>query len=108
MSKLLELKQQIDQLTAQLEATRAAEFDEQVADIKMRIEAYGIRPEHLFSKEELTGQPATAPKRVRLPPKYQLNGHTWSGKGAPPNWYREAIKAGKVADDLLIAKALAQ
>jgi len=101
MSKLLELKQQIEVLTAQLEQTRAAEFDEQVTDIKARIEAYGIRPEHLFSKEALAGE-AAKPKRVRLPPKYTLNGHTWSGKGAPPGWYREALRNGKQPDDLLI------
>lgn len=104
-SKLLDLKRQIDELNAQLEATRAEEFDDQVADIKTRIEAYNIRPEHLFTKDELAGKEPTTPKRVRQPPKYHLNGHTWSGRGAPPAWYREAISAGKAAEDMLISKA---
>lgn len=102
MSKYLELKQQIEELTAQLEATRAEEFDQQVADIKERIAAFGIRPDQLYSREELTGSGPAKPKRIRLPPKYTLNGHTWSGKGSPPSWYRDAIRAGKKPDDLLI------
>ena len=39
------------------------------------------------------------------PPKYRSpNGETWAGRGAQPVWLREAIKAGKKADDFLIAK----
>ncbi|HKX40912.1 MAG TPA: H-NS histone family protein [Burkholderiaceae bacterium] len=102
MSKYLELKQQIEALNAQLEETRAAEFDEQVADIKARIDAFGIKPEQLYSKDELS-EPAPKPKRVRLPAKYALNGHTWSGKGNPPAWYREAVRNGKRPDEMLIA-----
>jgi DNA-binding protein H-NS len=29
---------------------------------------------------------------------------TWAGRGAQPVWMREAIEAGKTADDFLIAK----
>lgn len=101
MSKYLELKAQIEAMTAQLESTRMEEFEAEVVDMKKRITAFGIRPQDLFSKEDLAGTVA-APKRVRLPAKYTLNGHGWSGRGAPPKWYLEAIQAGKSPTDMLI------
>ena len=49
------------------------------------------------------GKSAIAGRKV--PPKYRSpNGETWAGRGAQPVWLREAIKAGKKADDFLIAK----
>jgi DNA-binding protein H-NS len=50
-----------------------------------------------------TAKSAIAGRKV--PPKYRSpNGETWAGRGAQPVWLREAIKAGKKADDFLIAK----
>ena len=31
-------------------------------------------------------------------------GRTWSGVGKRPNWFKDAIAAGKQAEDLLIAR----
>ena len=43
----------------------------------------------------------------KVPPKYRSpNGETWAGRGAQPVWLREAIKAGKKADDFLIARGV--
>ena len=101
MSKLLDYQRQIAELMTLAEAARTEELEEQLADMKARIEAYGIRPDQLFSKEALAGE-APKPKRVRLPAKFALNGHTWSGKGSPPNWYREALRNGKTPEQMLI------
>src|SRR5439155_24475379 len=41
----------------------------------------------------------------KIAPKYRgPGGETWAGRGAQPRWMREAMKAGKKADDFLIAK----
>ena len=107
MSEYMKLKAQIDELTAKLEATRVAEMEAEVTDMKKRIVAFGIRPEQLFSAEDLKGPQSQAQKqpRVRQPPRYALNGHTWSGRGAPPNWYRQALAEGKQPADMLLKGA---
>ena len=105
MSEYMRLKEQIDELSAKLEATRVAELDAEVTDIKKRIVAFGIRPEQLFSSDDLTAGPGHTPKkRERLPPKYALDGHTWCGRGAAPAWYRQALTAGKQPDEMLLSR----
>jgi DNA-binding protein H-NS len=42
---------------------------------------------------------------TKVAPKYRgSKGELWAGRGATPVWMREAIKAGKTAEDFLIAK----
>jgi DNA-binding protein H-NS len=42
----------------------------------------------------------------KVPPKYRgPGGQTWAGRGAQPVWMRDALKAGKKAEDFLIAKS---
>jgi DNA-binding protein H-NS len=42
----------------------------------------------------------------KVAPKYRgPGGVTWAGRGAQPVWLRDAIKAGKKAEDFLIAKS---
>ena len=47
--------------------------------------------------------PGFNPRKPPLP-KYQdpETGKTWSGRGIPPSWIREAETAGKSRDDFLI------
>lgn len=101
MSKYIELQTQIAELQAQLQDVREAEFEPEVADIKKRIAAFGIKPQDLFTPAEL-GAPTAERTRVRRPPKYELDGHVWSGQGAMPKWYTAAIAAGVKPEDLLI------
>jgi DNA-binding protein H-NS len=57
-----------------------------------RIAVYGKR------KKSLAGR--------KVPPKYRgPGGLTWAGRGAQPVWMREALKAGKSAEDFLISKS---
>lgn len=101
MSKYLETKKQIEALQAELQALRAEEFGPTVADVKARIAEFDIKPEDLFTAEQLQRKKAS-PARLRVPPKYALDGHTWGGKGAVPKWYSEAIASGKTPDEMLI------
>lgn len=109
VSKYLELKSQIEALTAQLEATREEELESQVADMKKRIAAFGIQPDQLFSREQLYGAPMRStvkpPKRNSRPPKYAYNGHSWSGMGKEPRWLVDALQSGKSREDMLLKPA---
>lgn len=99
VSKYLELKTQIEEMQAQLERVRLDELDEQCTDIKKKIVAFGIRPEMIFSREELTGKRPAPPKR---PPKYSDgNGKTWTGQGFQPQWIKDALSSGKTLNDLI-------
>jgi DNA-binding protein H-NS len=102
VSKYLELKAQIEQMQAQLEAVRVAELDVEITDMKKRIVAFGIRPEQLFAREDLPA--IVRPARVRKPPKYAHGGRTWSGEGSRPKWFTDALKMGVTAERMLVNK----
>jgi DNA-binding protein H-NS len=102
MSQYIETRKQIEELQAKLAGLREAELAPTVAEIKARIDAFGIRPEDLFTAAELGRTKAPSSKRVRLPPKYALDGHTWGGRGPVPKWYTQALASGKTPDKMLV------
>jgi len=89
-----------------------------IARIREAIAHYGIASEELYGaadgkapKAKRAGRKPgpTANKRAKaavkskLPPKYGDNaGHTWSGHGKRPDWFKAALAAGQAAEDLLI------
>ncbi len=109
------LKQVLDQiakLEKQAEALKAKEIEGVVARIKEAIEHYGLTEKELFGSAA-TGAAAKpklrkarvdkAPKKAPSPPKYQDDaGHTWTGVGKRPTWFKLALEAGKTADDLAV------
>lgn len=101
MSKYLELKTQIEDLQAQLERVRLEELDEQCTDIKKKIIAFGIRPEMIFSREELTGKRPSRPTSTKAPKYGDGNGNTWKGQGFKPQWVVDALASGKTMADLI-------
>ena len=106
MSKYLELKAQIEALNAQLESARVAELEAEIVDMKKRIIAFGVRPEQLFSPEDLKSHRPARPSRVRHPPKYAYKDRTWSGHGEKPGWFRRAIRDdGQTEQSMLIVKS---
>ncbi|WP_373418502.1 H-NS family nucleoid-associated regulatory protein [Roseinatronobacter sp. S2] len=57
-----------------------------------------------YSQAELMGGDAK-PKRAPIAPKYRHLENpalTWSGCGRKPQWFVEALEAGKTAEDLTI------
>jgi len=109
------LKQVLDQI-AKLEkeaaTLRSKEVGGVVARIREAISHYGLTPEELFgsSPKKRAGAkgapgrkpPAKKPKTARAAKYKDEAGNTWSGMGKRPNWFRDALSAGKTADDLLI------
>lgn len=99
MATYKELLAQREELEKQIEAARTKEFDSVVADIRQKIEFYGISAADLGFAAR-SGR-AGAEKRVRnsVAPKYRdpKTGSTWSGRGKPPRWI-----AGKNRDEFAI------
>ncbi|HKR40439.1 MAG TPA: H-NS histone family protein [Paraburkholderia sp.] len=89
MATFKELKAQMAELEEQAAAARSAEFEAVVADIRAKVAEYGITERDIF------GRGRRRPRRAAagvLPPKYRdpKTGATWSGRGRPPDWIKNA------------------
>jgi DNA-binding protein H-NS len=117
MAKSLQgLLKQIEQLQKQADALRSREKADVVARIKEAIAHYDITADDLFggtpakstrrraTTAKVAGKRAkAAAKKAGGVAKYtDGNGRTWSGVGKRPNWFKDALAAGKQAEDLLI------
>jgi len=115
-TKLQTLLNQISKLQSQAESLRSQEKSGVVARIREAIAHYDITTDELFGDVKIkrtrgAAKPAAAVKKTRKGakaasvPKYtDGTGRTWSGVGKRPNWFKDALAAGKTAEDLLIAK----
>lgn len=112
---LAQIQSQIDKLQKEAQALRAKEISGVVARIKEAIAHYGLTPQELFgesagqktrgkaAKSSTRGAGKSAAKKPASPPKYRDEaGHTWTGHGKRPNWFKAALAAGKTAADLEI------
>ena len=118
MAKNLQtLMKQIEQLQKQADALRSREKADVVGRIKGAIAHYDITPEELFGgtparatrKRAVAATAGTTRKPAARKPagvaKYTDGaGRTWSGVGKRPNWFKDALAAGKAAEDLLISR----
>ena len=60
---------------------------------------------HGFSLNDLLGGKTAAKKKPAAPPKFKNPAdpsQTWSGRGRQPQWYKDAIKAGKSEKSLAV------
>ena len=113
---LKQVLSQIEKLQKEAEALRAKEISGVVARIREAIEHYGLTPEELFGSSPAkprargaSARPAKAasgkrkaPRGTGAPKYHDGAGRTWTGVGKRPNWFKEALAAGKSAEDLLI------
>ncbi|MBI3347300.1 MAG: H-NS histone family protein [Burkholderiales bacterium] len=118
MAKTLQgLLKQIEQLQKQADTLRSREKADVLARIKEAIAHYGITESDLFgasparstrkpaaAKPAGRGRKAATKKPVGVAKYSDGAGRTWSGVGKRPNWFKDALAAGKQAEDLLIAK----
>jgi DNA-binding protein H-NS len=112
---------QIQKLQKEAEALRSKEVQGVIARIQEAISHYGLTAEDLFGQtgarkaktpaaasvatraKRGSGAKPAKPAKAPRPPKFQDEaGHTWSGVGKRPEWFKAALAAGKSADDLLI------
>jgi len=119
MAKSLQtLLKQIAQLQKQAEALRSREKADVVGRIKEAIAHYGITVDELFGGAPVRATrkraaAAAATTKARKPAarkpggaaKYTDGaGRTWTGVGKRPTWFKDALAAGKAAEDLLISR----
>jgi len=103
MATYLELKQRAEKLMEEAEQMRQKETQDVIADIRQKMEAYGITLQDLGGsgaprKRSPRGAAKTAVVKYRGP-----NGETWSGgRGRKPRWVQEALKAGKKIEDFAV------
>jgi len=69
-----------------------------VAEIKARMAEYGITIDDL----KTTSKAGTKGKAVKAKYRNPETGATWSGRGKPPKWIKEAEAEGKSRDAFLI------
>lgn len=112
-----QIQAQIRKLQQEADALKAREVAGVVARIQEAIVHYGLTPADLFGKTAgpVRRQPAartaarqgkaTKPAKTPSPAKYRDDaGHQWTGIGKRPNWFKDALAAGKTAEDLLVNK----
>ena len=102
----LELMAKAEKLIEEAEELRVKELDGVIADIKEKIQTYGLTAQDLGlagAVRKRRAKPATAkesPARYRGP-----NGETWSGgRGRKPRWVTEALAKGKKLEDFAIKR----
>lgn len=102
MATYLELKEQAEKLLAEAERMREQEITDAVADIKRKIDLYGLTAEDLgLAKSAGPGRTRSKNKAVV---KYRgPNGETWSGgRGRKPQWVTQALQQGRNLEDFAV------
>ena len=94
-----ELKAQAEQLLKQAEEARKREITEAVAEIKAKMQEYGITAADMgFS----AGRKSATTKKAAVVRYRSPTGETWSGAGRQPQWLKAQIDAGKKKEDFAV------
>lgn len=105
MATYLELKEQAEKLLAEAEKLREQEIADAIADIKRKIELYGLTAADLGLSRGV-GPGSYRPKSARpaAAVKYRgPNGETWSGgRGRKPQWVTEALQQGRSLEEFAV------
>ncbi|MGE4452164.1 H-NS histone family protein [Castellaniella sp.] len=103
MATYLELKAKAEELLKEAEQVRQEEIAGVVADIKEKIQEYGITAADLGFSGFGRKVAKSMSKASNVEPKYKgPNGELWSGRGRQPVWMKEAIEQGKDKEDFAI------
>lgn len=105
MATYQEIVQKISELQKQAEEIKAREQAAVIADIREKIEQFGLTAEDLgFAAKAPSGKKAAAAAAARkVPVRYRDNaGNTWTGRGKRPGWLTQALASGKSMEDFLI------
>lgn len=90
----IEIQEEIKKLQKQANEIRAKEIADIIADIKVKIQLYGITEKDLGFGEKQ--------KKMIFPPLYKKGNRTWSGRGRQPGWIKEHLEAGGNLEELLM------
>ena len=98
MATYKELQAQIESLQQQAEAQRKAEIASVIADIRAKMDEFGITLADLGTRRSSGAKGSTVAPKYRHP----QTGETWSGRGKMPRWLQAAVDAGQSKDSFLI------
>ena len=103
MATYLELKAQAEKLMAEAEQLRQKEIEHAIADIKSKMQAYGITPRDLGFNEGPGVRRGNTRNQVRTIKYRGPNGETWSGgRGRKPDWVVRALREGKSLEQFAV------
>jgi DNA-binding protein H-NS len=104
MATYLELKEQAEKLMAEAERMREQEIAEAIADVKRKIELYGLTAADLGLAKNTGGPGMSRGKPAKSAVKYRgPNGETWSGgRGRKPQWVMQALKEGRDIEEFAV------
>ena len=107
---LAQIEQQIAKLQRAAEALKAKEVGGVVQRMKQAIAHYALTPQDLFGatstrtasrKRAGAGGKKSTSRKPASPAKYRDEaGHSWTGHGRRPAWFKQAIAGGKTPEDL--------
>ncbi len=118
MNNLIELQSQIEKLQKQAAELKAKEFNSTVADIKAKMQAFGITVKDLTDKRSKGAKGAKTAKAAKsgtdktrkskvagkpVAAKFKgPNGESWSGRGLQPKWLSALIAQGRNKTDFAV------
>jgi DNA-binding protein H-NS len=112
---LAQVNAQIAKLQREADALKARKAEGVIARIREAIEQYGLTAADLGLGSQrpqtarVGAKPAAKKARRRAGPKSTAGivkyrdeaGHTWTGHGRAPNWYKAALASGRTPESLL-------
>lgn len=103
MATYLELKEQAEKLLAEAERMREQEVADAIADVRRKIELYGLTAADLGFARSGPGGGGRKPAKA-APVKYRgPNGETWSGgRGRKPQWVTQALQEGRDIEEFAV------
>ena len=104
MATYLELKEQAEKLLAEAERMREQEIADAIADVRKKIELYGLTAADLGFARSGPGVQARSKATAKSAVKYRgPNGETWSGgRGRKPQWVTKALNEGRNLEDFAV------
>ncbi len=115
MSNLIELQSQIEKLQKQAADLKAKEFSSTVADIKAKMQAFGITVKDLAGKGTKGSKTAKVAKSGAVKTRKSKaagkpvaakfkgpNDESWSGRGLQPKWLSALIAQGRSKADFAV------
>lgn len=104
MATYLELKEQAEKLLAEAEKMREQEIADAIADIRKKIDLYGLTAADLGLARNPGGPGQARGKSTKPAAKYRgPNGESWSGgRGRKPQWVVAALKEGRNLEDFAV------
>jgi DNA-binding protein H-NS len=102
----LELMAKAEKLLEEAEELRVKELDGVIADIKEKIQTYGLTAQDLGLAGAARRRKAAPAAAKKTPARYRgPNGETWAGgRGRKPRWVTEALAKGKKLEDFAIKR----